>query len=133
MPTTYDPNTIPVGIPTILMDVGATPTPTAFVINDPGSSPDSKSSRNIFDTDNNGDYQPQSLQVRDGGEPVTRTIVVQRLSTSTAAPNIGGTVTWDHDRSGTASTWIVTNVSTNTSKEERDTFTVDIILTAYQA
>ena len=115
-----------------MMDVGGTPTPTAFVINDPGSSDDEKTSRNIFDTDNNGDYQPESLLVRDGGEPVTRTIVVQRLSTSTPPPNKGGVATWDHDRSGTASTWVVTNVMTGTSKEERDTFTVELILVTYQ-
>ena len=132
MATIYDPNSIPQGIPSIMMDVGGTPTPTAFVINDPGSSDDEKTSRNIFDTDNNGDYQPESLLVRDGGEPVTRTIVVQRRITSTPPPNKGGVATWDHDRSGTASTWVVTNVMTGTSKEERDTFTVELILVTYQ-
>ncbi len=88
-------------------------------------------SRTISRTDGNGDRA--DFMIRDGSDPITGSMTLQRALTSTVLPPTGTVFTYDFDRSGTASTLVVSDVKVNRSGEDFDTFDISIALVTYQA
>jgi hypothetical protein len=68
-----------------------------------------------------------------GAEPVVFNVELQRASDSTAIPPDFTSFTWDHNRSGTASTWVTTNMGVSRSQDGLDVITGDIVLVSYQS
>lgn len=122
----YDPNSIPQGLESVTIDA------VSFIIDDAGSSPNQHTVRKIVRTDAHGDYTGD-IMIRKGEGPVERTLTLQRATSGIAAPAAGTTFTWDHDRSGTGSTWVVDNDQTDRGKNDPDTFSVPVTLVSYQS
>ena len=87
--------------------------------------------RIISRTDENGDRA--DFMIREGSSQIEGTMVLQRAATTTVLPAAGVEFTYDFDRSGTASTLVVHSINVNRSKDDFDTFSVGVILKAYQS
>lgn len=88
-------------------------------------------SRTISRTDAVGDRA--DFMIRNGADQITGTLTLQRALTSTVLPDVGTDVTYDFDRSGTASTLVVSDVKVPRGKDDFDTFDIDVTLVTYQA
>lgn len=127
MPSDTNSSSAPYGLDVLTIDL------IEYKLNDPGTSPNQVSSETIHEPDEEGKAQPGRVVLKDGPDLVTRTVTVQRATASTASPQRGDTVTWDHDRSGTASSWIVSSdPQTGRGQNTMDTFTFDLLLLTYQ-
>lgn len=91
----------------------------------------SNSNRVISRTDANGDRA--DFMIRPGSEPIEVNYILQRAATSTALPPEGDEFTHDWDRSGTASTLVVKDVTVNRDNDSFDNFEMVAILKTYQA
>lgn len=91
----------------------------------------SNENRTISRTDENGDRS--DFMIRAGSDQITGTLTLQRASTSTVLPPEGKLFTYDFDRSGTASSLVISGVNVNRGKDDMDTFSVDVVLAAYQS
>jgi hypothetical protein len=91
----------------------------------------SKENRIISRTDANGDRA--DFMIREGGDQITGSMTLQRALDSTVLPAEGEEFTYDFDRSGTASTLVVSSVSVNRGKDDFDTFDIGVVLVTYQA
>jgi len=89
----------------------------------------SKVNRLISRTDANGDRA--DVMIRPGADPISGSLTLQRASTSTVLPPEGDEFTYDFDRSGTASTLVVSNVKVARG-DDFDTFEIDVLLKTYQ-
>ena len=87
--------------------------------------------RLITRTDANGDRA--DFMIRKGSDQVEVTYTLQRADTSTVLPVVGDEYTHDYDRSGTASTLVVKDVTVNRDKDSFDTFEMTSIRKTYQA
>ena len=87
--------------------------------------------RLITRTDANGDRA--DFMIRKGSDQVEVTYTLQRSDTSTVLPVVGDEYTHDYDRSGTASTLVVKDVTVNRDKDSFDTFEMTSIRKTYQA
>tara|TARA_R110002167_G_scaffold192428_3_gene394903 strand:- start:455 stop:829 length:375 start_codon:yes stop_codon:yes gene_type:complete len=87
--------------------------------------------RLITRTDANGDRA--DFMIRKGSDQVEVTYTLQRSDTSTVLPLVGDEYTHDYDRSGTASTLVVKDVTVNRDKDSFDTFEMTSIRKTYQA
>lgn len=87
-------------------------------------------SRTISRTDANGDRA--DFMIRNGSDQITGSMTVQRALTSTVLPDVGTDFTYDFDRSGTASTLVVSDVKVDRG-DDFDTFSIDVTLVTYQA
>lgn len=90
----------------------------------------STENRVISRTDANGDRA--DFMIREGSDQIMGTLTLQRATGSIALPPDGTEFTYDFDRSGTGSTLVVKNVKVNRSKEDFDTFDVEVVLKTYQ-
>lgn len=124
MPDIYNPNSVPHGMGIFM--VGLVP----YKVNDPGSSPDKNTTQLIHEPDENGEAQQGRFAIIKGEDLVQRTITLQRVDDSAMAPAEGEVGTYDHDRSGTDSSWIV--LTSSTVRGRPDTFEVEVILETYQ-
>lgn len=88
-----------------------------------------KDNRVISRTDANGDRA--DFMIRPGTDPISGSLTLQRASTSTVLPPEGDEFTYDFDRSGTASTLVVSNVKVARG-DDFDTFEIDVLLKTYQ-
>jgi len=88
-----------------------------------------KDNRVISRTDANGDRA--DFMIRPGADPISGSLTLQRASTSTVLPPEGNEFSYDFDRSGTASTLVVSNVKVSRS-DDFDTFEIDVLLKTYQ-
>ena len=88
-------------------------------------------SRTISRTDALGDRA--DFLIRDGADQITGTLTLQRALTSTVLPDVGTDFTYDFDRSGTASTLVVSDVKVARGKDDMDTFDISVTLVTYQA
>lgn len=86
--------------------------------------------RIISRTDENGDRA--DFMIREGSGQISGSMTIQRATDSTVLPPAGTEFTYDFDRSGTASTLVVNDVSVNRSKDDFDTFSVGVVLVTYQ-
>ena len=86
--------------------------------------------RIISRTDANGDRA--DFMVRDSGSHIQGSMTLQRATDSTVLPPAGTEFTYDFDRSGTASTLVVHSIGVNRSKDDFDTFDINVILVTYQ-
>lgn len=86
--------------------------------------------RIISRTDANGDRA--DFMVRDSGGQIEGSMTLQRATDSTVLPPAGTEFTYDFDRSGTASTLVVHSIGVNRSKDDFDTFDINVILVTYQ-
>ena len=91
----------------------------------------SKSNRVISRTNANGDRA--DFQIRAGSDQIEVTYTLQRATDSTVLPPEGDEFTHDFDRSGTASTLVVKDVTVNRDNDAFDTFEMVAILKTYQA
>jgi hypothetical protein len=91
----------------------------------------SKENRTINRTDANGDRA--DFMLRAGSEQISGTMTLQREADTTALPPEGTEFTYDFDRSGTPSTLVVKDVKVNRSKDEFDTFDIEVVLVSYQS
>jgi len=91
----------------------------------------SKSNRVISRTNANGDRA--DFQLRPGSDEIEITYTLQRATDSTVLPPEGDEFTHDFDRSGTASTLVVKDVTVNRDNDAFDTFEMVAILKTYQA
>jgi len=82
----------------------------------------SKANRVISRQDANGDRS--DFMIRKTSDPIEITLTLQRSTTATALPTEGTDFTYDYDRSGTASTLVVKDVTVNRDKDAFDTFEV---------
>ena len=87
--------------------------------------------RIISRTDANGDRA--DFMIREGSDQIEGTMTLQRATDTTVLPSEGTEFTYDFDRSGTASTLVVHSVKVNRTKEDFDTFDVNVVLVTYQA
>lgn len=87
--------------------------------------------RLITRTDANGDRA--DFMIRKGSDQVEVTYTLQRAITTTVLPAVGDEYTHDYDRSGTASTLVVKDVTVNRDKDSFDTFDMTAIRKTYQA
>ena len=87
--------------------------------------------RVISRTDANGDRA--DFMIRAGGDQIEVSYTLQRADTSTVLPQVGDEYTHDYDRSGTASTLVVRDVSVNRDKDSFDTFEMVAVRKTYQA
>ena len=87
--------------------------------------------RLITRTDANGDRA--DFMIRKGSDQVEVTYTLQRSDTSTVLPLVGDEYTHDYDRSGTASTLVVKDVTVNRDKDSFDTFEMVAVRKTYQA
>jgi len=85
--------------------------------------------RVISRTDANGDRA--DFMIRPGADPISGSLTLQRASTSTVLPPEGDEFSYDFDRSGTASTLVVSNVKVSRG-DDFDTFEIDVLLKTYQ-
>lgn len=86
--------------------------------------------RIISRTDEFGDRR--DFMIRQGASPITGSMTLQRATSTTVLPSAGTEFTYDFDRSGTASTLVVHTVKVNRSKDDFDTFDVEVVLVTYQ-
>ena len=88
------------------------------------------SNRIISRTDANGDRA--DFMLRKGSDQVEVTYTLQRATDTTVLPAIGDEYTHDYDRSGTASTLVVKDVTVNRDKDSFDTFDMTSVRKTYQ-
>lgn len=88
------------------------------------------SNRIISRTDANGDRA--DFMLRKGSDQVEVTYTLQRATDTTVLPAIGDEYTHDYDRSGTASTLVVKDVTVNRDKDSFDTFDMTAVRKTYQ-
>ena len=86
--------------------------------------------RVISRTDANGDRA--DFMLRAGSDQIEVTYTLQRAATTTALPNIGDEYSHDYDRSGTASTLVVKDVTVNREIDAFDTFEMTAVRKTYQ-
>jgi hypothetical protein len=86
--------------------------------------------RLISRTDANGDRA--DFQLRAGSDQIEVTYTLQRAITTTVLPAIGDEYSHDYDRSGTASTLVVKDVTVNRDKDAFDTFEMVAVRKTYQ-
>lgn len=91
----------------------------------------SKENRVISRTDANGDRA--DFMIRAGSDQIEVSYTLQRASDTTVLPPEGTTFTHDYDRSGTASTLVVKDVTVARDKDAFDTFEMTAVLVTYQA
>ena len=91
----------------------------------------SKENRIISRTDANGDRA--DFMLRAGSDQIEVSYTLQRALAATVLPPVGTEFTHDYDRSGTASTLVVKDVTVARDKDEFDTFAMTAILVSYQA
>lgn len=91
----------------------------------------SKENRIISRTDANGDRA--DFMLRAGSDQIEISYTLQRALAATVLPPVGTEFTHDYDRSGTASTLVVKDVTVARDKDEFDTFAMTAILVSYQA
>ena len=91
----------------------------------------SQENRIISRTDANGDRA--DFMLRKGSDQIEVTYTLQRAVTTTVLPPEGTTFTHDYDRSGTASTLVVKDVTVARDKDAFDTFEMTAVLVTYQA
>jgi len=91
----------------------------------------SKENRMISRTDANGDRA--DFMLRAGSDQIEVSYTLQRALAATVLPPVGTEFTHDFDRSGTASTLVVKDVTVARDKDEFDTFDMTAILVSYQA
>jgi len=90
----------------------------------------SNDNRMISRTDSLGDRA--DFMIRPGSDQISGTMTLQRATDATVLPPEGTEFTYDFDRSGTASTLVVQNVTVNRGTDAFDTFDISIILVTYQ-
>ena len=90
----------------------------------------SKENRIISRTDANGDRA--DFEIRKGSDQIEVTYTLQRATESTVLPPEGDEFTHDYDRSGTASTLVVKDVTVSRDKDAFDTFEMTALLVSYQ-
>jgi len=73
------------------------------------------------------------FMILEGSDQIEGTMTLQRATDTTVLPAEGEEFTYDFDRSGTASTLVVHSVKVNRTKEDFDTFDVNVVLVTYQA
>jgi len=86
--------------------------------------------RVISRTDANGDRA--DFMIREGSDQIEVTYTLQRAITTTVLPVVGDEYTHDYDRSGTASTLVVKDVTVNRDKDSFDTFEMVAVRKTYQ-
>ena len=91
----------------------------------------SKENRIISRTDENGDRA--DFMIRTGSDQIEVSYTLQRATDTTVLPPEGTTFTHDYDRSGTASTLVVKDVTVARDKDAFDTFEMSAVLVTYQA
>ena len=91
----------------------------------------SKENRIISRTDENGDRA--DFMIRAGSDQIEVSYTLQRATDTTVLPPEGTTFTHDYDRSGTASTLVVKDVTVARDKDAFDTFEMSAVLVTYQA
>ena len=91
----------------------------------------SKENRVISRTDANGDRA--DFMLRAGSDQIEVSYTLQRATYNTVLPPEGTTFTHDYDRSGTASTLVVKDVTVARDKDSFDTFEMSAVLVTYQA
>jgi hypothetical protein len=91
----------------------------------------SKENRVISRTDANGDRA--DFMLRAGSDQIEVSYTLQRADYTTVLPPEGTTFTHDYDRSGTASTLVVKDVTVARDKDSFDTFEMTAVLVTYQA
>ena len=91
----------------------------------------SKENRIINRTDANGDRA--DFMIRAGSDQIEISYTLQRATDTTVLPPEGTTFTHDYDRSGTASTMVVKDVTVARDKDAFDTFEMTSVLVTYQA
>jgi len=91
----------------------------------------SSANRVISRTNASGDRA--DFMIRKGSDQIEVTYTLQRATTTTTLPPEGETFTHDYDRSGTASTLVVKDVTVNRDKDAFDTFEVVAVLVSYQS
>jgi len=87
--------------------------------------------RVISRTDANGDRA--DFMIRKGSDQIEVTYTLQRATTSTVLPAIGDEYSHDYDRSGTASTLVVKDVTVNRDNDSFDTFDMTAVRKSYQS
>ena len=87
--------------------------------------------RVISRTDANGDRA--DFMIRAGSDQIEVTYTLQRATTSTVLPAIGDEYSHDYDRSGTASTLVVKDVTVNRDNDSFDTFDMTAVRKSYQS
>lgn len=90
----------------------------------------SHANRVISRTDANGDRA--DFMIRDGSDQIEVTYTLQRAATTTVLPAVGDEYSHDYDRSGTASTLVVKDVTVNRDKDAFDTFEMVAVRKTYQ-
>jgi len=90
----------------------------------------SNDNRMISRTDSLGDRA--DFMIRPGSDQISGSMTLQRATDTTVLPPEGTEFTYDFDRSGTASTLVVQNVTVNRGTDAFDTFDISIILVTYQ-
>ena len=90
----------------------------------------SHENRVISRTDANGDRA--DFMIRNGSDLIEVTYTLQRAATTTVLPEVGDDYTHDYDRSGTASTLVVKDVTVNRDKDAFDTFEMVAVRKTYQ-
>jgi len=91
----------------------------------------SKENRIISRTDENGDRA--DFMIRTGSDQIEVSYTLQRANITTVLPPEGSTFTHDYDRSGTASTLVVKDVTVARDKDAFDTFEMSAVLVNYQS
>jgi len=86
--------------------------------------------RLISRTDANGNRADFSLL--EGSDQIEVTYTLQRAITTTVLPAVGDEYSHDYDRSGTASTLVVKDVTVNRDKDAFDTFEMVAVRKTYQ-
>lgn len=109
--------------------IGAGQTAIAYIID--AVSGASHANRLVSRTDAKGDRA--DFMIRDGSDQIEVTYTLQRATTSTILPQIGFGFTHDYDRSGTASSFVVKDVTVNRDKDSFDTFEVVAVRKSYQS
>jgi len=90
----------------------------------------SHANRVISRTNANGDRA--DFMIRDGSDQIEVTYTLQRAATTTVLPAVGDEYSHDYDRSGTASTLVVKDVTVNRDKDAFDTFEMVAVRKTYQ-
>lgn len=86
--------------------------------------------RVISRSDANGDRS--DFMIRLGSDQIEATYTLQRSITTTVLPEVGEEFSHDYDRSGTASTLVVKDVTVNRDKDSFDTFEMVAVRKTYQ-
>jgi hypothetical protein len=74
-----------------------------------------------------------TFMIRAGSDQIEISYTLQRATDTTVLPPEGTTFTHDYDRSGTASTLVVKDVTVARDKDSFDTFEMTAVLVTYQA